>query len=95
MGVPVQDFLARRRNRAVATILGWAEGTIWKSLTPDQREGLRVKVLEAMNGYHDAVLDLMKAEDGVRNEQVIELLEGLHARLDSQVSTGVQVHSAP
>jgi hypothetical protein len=40
-------------------------------------------VLDAMNGYHDSVLDLVKAEDGIRNDAVIDLLE----RIDQKVTT--------
>lgn len=82
MGVPVRDFLKRRRDRAVGSILGYAEREIFSSLSVQQREGLRRVVLDAANGYHDSVLDLVKAEDGVRNDRVIELLE----RLDRQMS---------
>jgi hypothetical protein len=34
MGVPVRDFLKRRRDRAVGSILGYAERELFKSLTP-------------------------------------------------------------
>lgn len=81
MSVPVRDFLNRRRNRAVGSILGYAEREIFESLTTAQREGLRRVVLDATNGYHDSVLDLVKAEDGVRNDRVIELLEQLDRRM--------------
>jgi hypothetical protein len=83
MGVPVRDFLKRRRDRAVGSILGYAERELFKSLTPDQRQTFRSVVLDAMNGYHDSVLDLVKAEDGIRNDAVIDLLE----RIDQKVTT--------
>jgi hypothetical protein len=85
MGVPVRDFLKRRRDRAVGSILGYAEREIFGSLTIEQREGLRRVVLDAANGYHDSVLDLVKAEDGIRNDKVIELLE----RIDQRTSRAV------
>lgn len=81
MGVPVRDFLKRRRDRAVGSILGYAEREIFKDLSIEQREGLRRVVLDAANGYHDSVLDLVKAEDGIRNDKVIELLESLDRKL--------------
>ena len=80
MGVPVKDFLKRRRDRAVGSILGYSEREIFDSLTDEQRIGLRKVVLDALNGYHDSVLDLVKAEDGVRNDRVIELLERIDRR---------------
>jgi hypothetical protein len=50
-------------------------------LTTEQREKLRQVVLDSLNGYHDSVLDLVKAEDGVRNDKVIELLESLDRKI--------------
>ena len=37
--------------------------------------------MDATNSYHDVVLDLMKSEDGIRNEYIVELLE----RVDREV----------
>lgn len=81
MGVPVRDFLKRRRDRAVGTILGHMEREVFQDLSTEQREGLRRVVLDALNGYHDSVLDLVKAEDGIRNDAVIEILERLERQL--------------
>lgn len=86
MSVPVRDFLKRRRDRAVGSILGYAEREIFKDLSIEQREGFRRVVLDAANGYHDSVLDLVKAEDGTRNDEVIALLE----RIDRQTSAAHQ-----
>lgn len=86
MGVPVRDFLKRRRDRAVGSILGYAEREIFKDLSIEQREGLRRVVLDAANGYHDSVLDLVKAEDGIRNDYLVELLERIDKRLPRQAS---------
>ena len=56
--------------------MGHAERNIWSKLTREEQESFRRAVLDAINGYHDTVLDLMKAEDGtVRNEEVIEMLQ--------------------
>lgn len=77
MGVPIRDFLKRRRERAVGTILGYAERELWPSLPEAKRKELRAVVLDAINGYHDSVLDLVNAEDGMRNDRAIELLEQL------------------
>lgn len=83
MGVPVRDFLKRRRDRAVGSILGYAERELFSKMTQHERDALRRVVLDALNGYHDSVLDLVKAEDGVRNDEVIVLLE----RIDQRMST--------
>lgn len=84
MSVPVRDFLKRRRDRAVGSILGYAEREIFGSLNIEQREGLRKVVLDAANGYHDSVLDLVKAEDGTRNDEVVRLLERLERHVTSK-----------
>lgn len=89
MGVPIRDFLKRRRDRAVGSILGYAERELFKDLSLEQRTQLRQIVLDALNGYHDSVLDLLKAEDGVRNDRVIELLESLDRRIRTDQRTKV------
>lgn len=81
MSVPVRDFLKRRRDRAVGSILGYAERELFKDLSVAQREGFRTNVIDAINGYHDSVLDLVKAEDGVRNDVVVEMLEKIEREM--------------
>lgn len=82
MSVPVRDYLKNRRDRALGSILGHAErSNWWKSMDDAQRKELRGVVIDALNGYHDSVLDLVKAEDSARNEAVVDLLE----RLDRHV----------
>lgn len=88
MSVPVRDFLHRRRTRALGSILGHAERSEWwETLKAGQREALRQSVIDALNGYHDAVLDLVKAEDGnfARNEEVIALLERIDAGVNRRM----------
>lgn len=82
MSVQIRDFLKARRDRAVGTILGYGEREVWPSLTWDEQRAFRAVVLDAINGYHDAVLDLVKSEGEVRNEEIVELLE----RLERQMS---------
>ena len=84
MGVPVRDFLKNRRDRALGTVLGYAEREVYPGLTQAQRDAFRRVTLDALNGYHDAVLDLVKAESGVRNDEVVELL----TRIDQQTRQG-------
>ena len=74
----------------MGSILGYAERELFKSLTPEQRVTFRSVVLDAMNGYHDSVLDLVKAEDDtyVRNDEVVTLLERVSGQLDRATSNG-------
>ena len=88
VSVPVRKFLTNRRNRAVGSILGWSEAELRSQLTAQQWEGLRRVVLEATNSYHDVVLDLVKSEDGVRNDYLVELLE----RVDRTLTTQARAH---
>jgi hypothetical protein len=77
--VPIKRFLEARRGRALGAILGYAEDASWnKELSEEEWQGLRGAVINARNGYHESVLDLLKAETGVvRNEIAIEVIERL------------------
>lgn len=93
MSVPVRDFLKHRRDRALGMILGYLEREVFAKLEGPQREAVRRVVLDAINGYHDSVLDLVKAEDAtsVRNEEVLRVLNSVDRRLASKtrpVGTG-------
>ncbi len=79
MSVPIRDFLKARRDRAVGSVMGHAEREIFHLLTPAQRVNFRRVMIEAINGYHDSVLDLMKADDSStgRNEEVLNALSHL------------------
>lgn len=84
MSIETKGFLKARRDRALGSVLGYAEREIWPLLTPGQRTSFRAVVIDSMNSYHDSVLDLVKSEVGsVRNEQVVNLLERLDAHLTS------------
>lgn len=95
MGVPVRDFLVNRRNRALGSILGHAEREIFPKLkSPGLEEAFRTLVRDAINSYHDSVLDLVKAEDGVRNDLVIQKLEALETAVRAQRASQQQVAQA-
>lgn len=83
MSVPVRNFLTNRRNRAVGAVMGHAEREIFPKLSAAEQEAFRRTVRDALNGYHDAVLDLVKAEDDthVRNEEVVAAIERLERKV--------------
>jgi len=83
MSVPVRDFLKTRRDRALGAILGYAEREVWKKLDEEERQAMRRVVIDALNSYHDSVLDLIKAEDSttMRNEEVIAVLERIERKV--------------
>lgn len=78
-GVPVKDFLKARRDRALGSILGYMERSIYESLSLSDQRQVRKVVIDALNSYHDSVLDLLKSETGERNEEVLSLLSRLHS----------------
>lgn len=83
--VPIRRFLEARRGRALGAILGYAEDASWnKELDEEEWQGLRAAVINALNGYHESVLDLLKSETGVvRNEIAVEVLERLDHFLET------------
>jgi hypothetical protein len=85
MSVAVKDFLKARRDRALGSIMGFAEREIYPKLSTQEKAAFRNLVLDSLNSYHDSVLDLVKSENGtVRNEELIQMLE----RLDQHLTTG-------
>lgn len=83
MSVPIRDFLKARRDRALGSILGYAERELWERLTVQEQKAFRAVTIDALNGYHDSVLDLVKAENGVRNDEVLGFLQ----RIEQQTRT--------
>ena len=83
MSVPVRNFLKARRDRALGSILGVLEEDLRGKITKAEWEDIRGIVLDGVNGYHDAVLDLMKSEDdtSVRNDEIFALLEQISTQL--------------
>lgn len=83
MSVPVKNFLKARRDRALGSILGYAEREIFPRLSASERTSFRNLVLDSLNSYHDSALDLFKSDDGsVRNEEIFNLLERVERHLD-------------
>lgn len=78
MGVPIKNFLRKRKDRALATILN---GVDELHLNEQQKRMMRTVVVDALNSYHDAVLDLMHSEDDqyTRNDVVLDALARMEA----------------
>lgn len=82
MSVAVRDYLKARRDRALGSILGYAERELFDRSQENERLAFRSVVIDALNSYHDSVLDLVKSDSGnVRNEELIALLERVEDRL--------------
>lgn len=87
MSIAVRDFLKARRDRALGSILGHAERNVYPELTQEQRRDLRQVVVDALNSYHDSVLDLVKSADGVTNDILVDILEAVQD-MESRLGTG-------
>lgn len=73
----VRSLLAESRKRMVGSLMGYLEKDVYPSLTKQQQEDLRAKVLLAVGAYHDTCLDVIKASvnDGViSNEYLLEAI---------------------
>lgn len=90
MSVPIRNFLVQRRNRALGAIMGHAERELFPQLSPAKQEAFRALVRESLNSYHDSVLDLVKAEDSTRNEEVVALLTQWEQRTVRTISAALQ-----
>jgi len=86
MSVQIRNFLKARRDRALGMILGTLEADLRNKVSREEWEDIRSVVLDGVNGYHDAVLDLMKSDDGssIRNDEVVAML----SRLDTALARG-------
>lgn len=85
MSVPIRDFLKARRDRALGSIMGYIEREHFPKLTAQERMAVRNVVLDALNSYHDSVLDLMKADSGaIRNDELVAMLARLESALRSR-----------
>jgi hypothetical protein len=81
VSLDVRRFLKNRRDRAVGSILGYAEAELRPNLTDAQWQQFRQVVLDAANSYHDTVLDIVKSDQSVRNDHLIALLESVDQKL--------------
>lgn len=74
MSVQIRDFLKARRDRALGSVMGHAERNLFDRLSDQERKEFRGVVLDALNSYHDSVLDLWKSDDSLRNDELIALM---------------------
>jgi hypothetical protein len=96
----VRALLTEQRKRLVATILGYIERNISYKLTTDERLDLRDEIKDAINNYHDCVLDCLKAsvnDGGMFNEHALTMLTKMNeqlrtvaSRLPSETSTAAR-----
>lgn len=74
MSVQIRDFLKARRDRALGSLMGHAERNLFDRLSEQERREFRSVVIDALNSYHDSVLDLWKSDDSLRNDELVALM---------------------
>ncbi len=80
----LRKLLVVQRRRLVGTILGFAERELYPQISKDQQQAFRAKVLTAVEGYHDLVMDIVGvAEDDnvIINAEALELLRDIREQL--------------
>lgn len=81
MQASLDSLLAKRRDRAIAIILGVKERECDARLSPDQSQKLRKVVLDQLNEFFDLVVDIMRSFDTgdvVINDQYLSKLDEIH-----------------
>lgn len=80
----LSDILAKRRDRAIAIILGVKERECDYHLPSTASSKLRKVVLDQLNDYHDLCADLIRSLDSdevVLNEIFVERLDQISNQL--------------
>lgn len=80
----IADVLARRRDRAIAILLGLKDRECDSYLPRDVSIKLRKAILDQFNEMHDLCVDVMRSLDTgevVLNEIYLQKLDELHAKI--------------
>lgn len=75
------DVIARRRDRAIAVLLGVKEKEVDQYLPAEVKVRLRKAILDQLNEFHSLVLDVMRSLDNgevVLNDLYLEKIDDLH-----------------
>lgn len=84
----VRNLAVEQRKRLVGSLMEHLERHVYPTLTRDQQQALRTKVLASVGAYHDFILDVLKASvsDGsVTNDVALEMLAEINRKLDVRV----------
>ena len=79
-----QDFIAKRRDRVIATLLGLKERELDSYLPEHVRQKYRKAILDTINEFTDAVFDVIGSlDDGtvVLNDIWLEKIRQIHERV--------------
>ncbi len=89
MQPPIEDILARRRDRTLSYLLGYKENEIDKHLPAEVRASFRRCIVKAIHEYHDLVIDVLSSVDQgqtVVNELYLDKLEDIRQLIVSNGS---------
>ena len=86
MSVDPTEFVRKRRDRVLATILSYKEENIDQYLPPELRQQLRRVIMSNINDFNDLVLDMLKATEA---EPVTEWNTLYFAQL-SRIENGIK-----
>lgn len=81
MQTALEAFLAKRRDRSAAIILGVKDREIDQYLPPEVSKKLRKVVLDQMGDFYDAVVDVMGSLDNgqaVFNDHWLNKIDEIH-----------------
>lgn len=88
----VTDIVARRRDRAIAVLLGIKEREVDQYLPPEVKARLRKAILDQLNDFHGLVVDVLRSltsdETVVLNELYMQKIDELHDRVVSTNGNG-------
>lgn len=87
----LRELLEKRRNRAMAVVLGYKEREVDPHLPGRVSSELRKKILEQFNDYHAFVadvLDSLDTSDGVvLNDFYLQRIDELHRGVERLVAS--------
>jgi hypothetical protein len=82
MNQAVISILERRRNKAIAVVLGVKEREVDYYIPKPIQDKLRKVVLDQFNDYHELCVDVFRSLDNdevTLNEHYLELLDDIHS----------------
>lgn len=78
----LDEALSRRRDRAIAIMLGVKERECDSQLSNEARTKMRKVILDQMNDFHGFCVDILKSYEGgsdvILNEQYLDKLDAMH-----------------
>lgn len=81
-----KTFLGKRRDRAIATILGFKEREVDSFLPEDISFALRKTILDQVNEICDLAFDLMASDSVIFNEEFVNKIDEIHFYVKNELT---------